>query len=162
MRNKIIGVMGPGFGSTEKENRDAFELGQLIAKEGWILLSGGRNVGVMDYASKGAKEAGGLTIGVMPTADPTIISDAIDIPIITNISSARNNINVLSSDVIIACGTSLGTITEIAFALIEKKKVILINQFDECVELFKKLGKENINVVNTPKEAIKLVKKIFE
>ena len=56
------------------------------------------------YGSKGARVAKGLTIGILPTKDRAFISEAVDIPIITDMGSARNNINVLSSDVVIACG----------------------------------------------------------
>jgi uncharacterized protein (TIGR00725 family) len=56
------------------------------------------------YGSKGAREAKGLTIGILPTKDRASISEAVDIPIITDMGSARNNINVLSSDAVIACG----------------------------------------------------------
>src|SRR3989344_3767650 len=128
MRKAIIGVMGPGEKASEKDTQDAFNLGKLIAKENWVLLSGGRNSGVMDAVSKGAKSAKGLTIGVMPDTDETKISEAVDIPIITDMGSARNNINVLSSSVVIVCGTiAPGTLSEIALALKGKKKVILIN-----------------------------------
>ncbi len=57
-RKKIIGVMGPGDLATETDIKNAYELGKLIAQEDWILLTGGRNVGVMDAANKGSQEAG--------------------------------------------------------------------------------------------------------
>ena len=63
MRKVIIGVMGPGDRATAVDLENAYQLGKLIAKEGWALLTGGRKAGVMDAASKGAKAAGGLTIG---------------------------------------------------------------------------------------------------
>jgi uncharacterized protein (TIGR00725 family) len=63
----IVGVMGPGEGATARDREDAYQLGRAIAQEGWSLVTGGRNEGVMDSASRGAKEVGGLTIGVLPS-----------------------------------------------------------------------------------------------
>ncbi|MBV8883772.1 MAG: cytochrome, partial [Chroococcidiopsidaceae cyanobacterium CP_BM_RX_35] len=83
MRKIIVGVMGPGDNATATDLKNARELGQLIALQGWVLLTGGRNVGVMDAASAGAKAANGLTIGILPDRTNTI-SAAVDIAIITD------------------------------------------------------------------------------
>ena len=70
---------------------------ELIARRGWVVLTGGRDVGVMDAACEGAKRVGGsLTIGVLPTAKDKV-SRHVDVPIITEMGSGRNNINVLTS-----------------------------------------------------------------
>jgi uncharacterized protein (TIGR00725 family) len=69
MSRVIVSVMGPGENAGACEVETAFTLGKLIAKEGWVLLSGGREPGVMDAASRGAKSASGLTIGILPTKD---------------------------------------------------------------------------------------------
>jgi Predicted Rossmann fold nucleotide-binding protein len=66
MKKTIIGIMGPGESATSTDLENAYQLGQLIAEAGWILLTGGRNVGVMDAANKGAKSANGLTVGILP------------------------------------------------------------------------------------------------
>lgn len=79
----VIGVMGPGEGATNDILKQAHTLGRLIARQGWTLLTGGRNVGVMDAASKGAKQAGGLTIGILPSSDKTDASVYLDIAICT-------------------------------------------------------------------------------
>lgn len=57
MAKTIIGVMGPGDDATKKDLDNAYTLGKLIAKQNWTLLNGGRNVGVMDAASRGAKRS---------------------------------------------------------------------------------------------------------
>jgi uncharacterized protein (TIGR00725 family) len=84
MRKIIIGVMGPGANATETDLQNAYKLGKLIAQSGWVLLTGGRNAGVMDAASKGAKAANGLTIGILPTNDTSAVSNAVDIAIVTD------------------------------------------------------------------------------
>ena len=73
MRKPIIGVMGPGNDALQVDIDRAFELGKLIAKQGWILLSGGRKQEVMNAVSQGAKSAGGLTIGIIPEQTITIL-----------------------------------------------------------------------------------------
>ncbi len=154
MRKIIVGVMGPGAGATAADLQNAYELGKLIAQQGWVLLTGGRNVGVMEGASLGAKAANGLTIGILPTDDTNAISEAVDIAIITDMGDARNNINVLSSDVVIACGMSAGTASEVALALKSNKKVILLNDDEESKVFFKKMSSENVYIVASAGEAI--------
>ncbi|HIK28780.1 MAG: TIGR00725 family protein [Oscillatoriaceae bacterium SKW80] len=161
MRKIVIGVMGPGANPLPEDCKNAWELGKLIAQKGWVLLTGGRDEGVMDAASKGAKSAGGLVVGILPTADTRGMSEAVDIAIATAMGSARNNINVLSSDVVIACGISAGTTSEIALALVAKKKVILLNNHPESQVFFKKLSEENVFVAQTPLEAIAITSKLI-
>ena len=161
MTKILIGVMGPGGGAGEEEVRAAFELGTLIAREGWVLLTGGRNAGVMDAASRGAKAGGGLTVGVLPTAEAEGVSEAVDIPVFTDMGQARNNINVLSSRVVIACGMGAGTAAEVALALKAGKKVILLCANDEAVAFFKRLGGDGVFVAESPSEAIEVARKII-
>jgi len=162
MKKIIIGVMGPGAGATKKNVDLAYKIGTLIAQENWILLTGGRNKGVMDAASKGAKSAGGLTIGILPTSDQSTVSSYVDIPIFTEMKSARNAINVLSSKVIVACGIGTGTASEIALALKADKKVILIDQKKETVNFFRSIGKNKIIITKTPEETIKKMKDVLK
>ena len=160
MKKIIIGVMGPGNGATSTDIKNAYKLGQLIAEESWILLTGGRNIGVMDAASRGAKSANGLTIGILPGNNLDGISEAVDIPIITDMGNSRNNINVLSSNIIIACGMGAGTASEVALAIKNNKTVILLNDFPESQTFFTCLSPEQVFVVNTPEAVIKTIKKI--
>ena len=97
----IIGVMGPGAGATRADLDHARELGALIAREGWVLLTGGRDAGVMAAAVRGAKEAGGLTLGILPGESAAGAAEGIDLVVVTGMGSARNNINVLSSAVVV-------------------------------------------------------------
>lgn len=160
MRKIIVGVMGPGDNATPSDLHNAYELGKLIAQAGWVLLTGGRNAGVMDAASKGAKSANGLTIGILPGNDTSNVSDAVDIAIVTDMGNARNNINVLSSDIIIACGISAGTASEIALALKNNRKVILLNDNQESKDFFLNMSKDNIAIAHTAEAAIRLAKEI--
>lgn len=153
--------MGPGDSATPTDLENAYQLGKLIADAGWILLTGGRNSGVMDAANKGAKAANGLTIGILPGNNTRGISEAVDIAIVTDMGNARNNINILSSDVIIACGMGAGTASEIALALKAEKQVILLNDSPESQLFFKKLAEFNIFVVNNAVEAMNQAREIL-
>lgn len=161
MKKIIIGVMGTGEQATASDLQNAYELGKAIAQQGWVLLTGGRSVGVMDAASRGAKSANGLTIGILPGNNTKGVSEAVDIAIATDLGNARNNINVLSSDVVIACGISAGTASEIALALKNQKKVILLNDDEESKVFFKKLSPENVYIARTVEDAIAFVKEIL-
>jgi uncharacterized protein (TIGR00725 family) len=158
---KIVGVIGPGERAREDHIRNAFELGRLIAQEGWAVLTGGRNAGVMEAASRGAKKAGGLTIGILPTRDRDTISSAVDIPIITDMGSARNNINALTSDLIIACGMGAGTASEVALALKANRPVILLTENEEGKRFFKNLRPRCVFFAQGPAEAVKIAKEIL-
>ncbi|HEY9609681.1 TIGR00725 family protein [Allocoleopsis sp.] len=158
MRKIVIGVMGPGSGASETDKKNAYQLGTLIAQEGWVLLTGGRNAGVMDAASRGAKAAKGLTVGILPNSGDRGLSEAVDIAIITGMGSARNNINVLSSDVVIACGMGAGTASEVALALKASKAVILLTSDQQSQLFFNSLSDNNIFLATSPEAAIAFVK----
>jgi hypothetical protein len=121
----IVGVMG-GASATEASWQAAYRLGTLIAEQGWVLLNGGRNVGIMAASAKGAHDAGGITVGISPDETDQQISPFIRIPILTGMGSARNCINVLSSQVVVACPGGAGTLSEIALALKHRRQVILM------------------------------------
>ena len=153
--------MGPGHGATSTDLENAYQLGQLIASEGWVLLTGGRNVGVMEEASKGGKAAGGLTVGILPTNDTQGVSEAVDVAIVTDLGNARNNINVLSSDVVIACGMGLGTASEVSLALKSGKSVVLLSKSPESLVFFQNLAPDRLFLATSPQSAIASVKEIL-
>lgn len=159
MSKTIVGIMGPGGDATIKEQEDAFQLGKLVAAEQWVLLTGGRDAGVMDAASRGAKEAEGLTVGILPTADTEGMSSSVDIPIVTGMGQARNNINVLSSQVVFTCGLGPGTTAEVALALKAGKPVIIVGGNHGAVSFFSNFGENLIFTASSPEEAIDIAKR---
>ena len=124
-RSPIIGVMGGSQVAGEVESL-ARELGRAVALEGWIVLSGGRDAGVMAAVSAGAAEAGGTVVGILPDRDLTDASPHLTIPIRTGLGDARNVINILSSDVVVALPGSAGTLSEIALAVKNGKPLLLL------------------------------------
>jgi len=158
----IIGVMGAGDNARPEDVETAGALGEAIARAGWVLLSGGRNNGIMDAVNRGAKRAGGLTIGVIPGSDRKSMSDAVDVGIVTGMGSARNYINALSSDVVIACGFGgAGTASEIALALKAKRPVVLLNCQPEGEAYFRKIGSGLVHVVATVEETVATIGRLL-
>jgi uncharacterized protein (TIGR00725 family) len=155
----IVGVMGPGGGARGRDLAAARELGTLIAREGWVLVTGGRAAGVMEAAARGAHEAGGLTVGILPGDDASDASPFIDIPVVTGMGQARNNVNVLTSRALVACGTGAGTASEIALALKARKPVVLLNSTPEAAAFFKSIGGEHVSVADSPREAVEFIRR---
>ena len=135
-RKPVVGVMG-GADVGAEVCALARELGQRIAERGWVLLNGGRDAGMMRASAAGAREAGGTVIGILPDADASRAAPDLDYAIVTGMGDARNLINVLSSEVVIACPGGAGTLSEVALALKNNKRVILLgwdagNPFTDC------------------------------
>jgi len=159
MRTPIIGIMGAGDASP-RHLAMARDLGRRIAEAGWILLTGGRDVGVMDAASAGAKEIpGSLTIGILPEADSRV-SPHVDVAVFTDLGNARNNINVLTSDVVVACGIEgPGTASEVALALKSGKPVVLLAADEAAIRFFEGIAPGRIPSVADVGEVIEAVRK---
>ena len=154
MAKKCISVIGSGV-ATEEELRNAYEVGREIAKKGAVLVCGGLT-GVMEAAARGAKEAGGLTLGIIPGEDSATANPYIDIVIPTGLGVARNILVVYSGQAVIAVGGSVGTLSEIAIAFVKGKPVIGLGTWK--LEKARTGGNEIIPASN----AIEAVKKAFE
>lgn len=150
---------GSKFVTPDDENY-AYLIGKMIAKEGWILLNGGRPSGVMESSARGSKENGGITVGILPTDQADWASQYIDIPIVTGMGLARNVINILSSDIIVALPGSAGTISEIALALNHGKKVILF-RFDVGLWIKDYQDRGQVFFVNKLEQLRELMKKML-
>ncbi len=125
---KIIAVIG-GSEPDEKSLKIAEEVGSLIAQKGAVLITGGMG-GVMNAASRGAKSANGLVIGILPTDNKAHANPYIDIPIVTGMSEARNIIIARTCDCAVAINGKYGTLSEIAYCLMFNVPVIGINTWD--------------------------------
>jgi uncharacterized protein (TIGR00725 family) len=151
----IIGVMGGGS-AVQADLKAAYLLGKLIAQNGWILLNGGRNSGIMEASAKGARDNGGLTIGILPDETHQRASRYINIPIVTGMRSARNCINVLTSDIVVACPGGPGTLSEIALALKYDKRVILFKyQENPLFERYRQTGR--LSYADSPEKVIEKI-----
>lgn len=122
MRSPFIGVVGSAVCTPEVEELAA-EVGREVARKGAVLVCGGLE-GVMAAAARGAKEVGGITVGILPGPNTGDANEFIDFPIATNMGHARNAIIVHTADVLISVAGGYGTLSEIALALKSGKGVV--------------------------------------
>lgn len=142
---------------------DAERLGELLARQGWIVLTGGRPHGVMEAAGRGAKRvAGSLTIGILPTAEE-VPSSYVDVAIRTDLGHGRNNVNVLSSDVVFACGVEgPGTASEVSLAIKNGRPVVLLAPSEAAARFFTQLSGAPLRVVTSPDAAAEVAREFLE
>jgi len=149
VRKPIIAVVGAGKCSKKLKDMAA-EIGKYVAEQGGIIVGGGLD-GVMEGAARGAKEAGGTTIGILPTMDKNDANEFIDYVIPTGFGEARNIIVVRTADAVIALPGKYGTLSEMAFALQAKKPLISVSAW--------KLGEDMLQI-DDPIEAAKMAMKL--
>ena len=137
----------------------AEELGQAIALRGALLITGGRD-GVMEAVSRGAKKTGGITIGILPDHFETDVNPYVDIPLFTGISFARNYINIVTADAIIAIAGAGGTLSEIGYAIALKKRTILLKGTGGVTEMIINnialFPEAELHVAKNSEEAVRL------
>jgi uncharacterized protein (TIGR00725 family) len=124
-----IAVVGGGACSPEVSDA-ARRIGQIIASHGHVLICGGLG-GVMEAACCGAREAGGLAVGILP-GEREEANCCVDIGIATGMGHARNVIIVKSADLVIALPGEMGTLSEMALAVKMKKPVISLSSWEVC------------------------------
>ena len=155
MPKKIIGIFGAGR-TTEAESdwQAAFIVGRLLAAQGFVVLTGGLG-GIMEAASRGAREAGGVTVGILPgTRNTTPANQYVDIAVYTGMGEARNVINVKSCHAAIAIGGEYGTLSEIALALKGHCPLILLNSWH--IAPYNPVKKQDWQLARSPEEAVSL------
>lgn len=124
----LVGVIGV-LDASENERQMAFEIGKLIGAMGLALVCGGLG-GVMEEASRGCHQAGGVVIGLLPGGRKEDANDYVTYAIPTNLGHSRNMLIAHSADILISVGTGYGTLSEIAIALKLGKKVLGYKSWD--------------------------------
>ena len=133
-----MAVVGPGEASAE-ELATAEEVGRLLGERGAVVVCGGLG-GVMEAACRGAKDAGGTTVGILPGYDRGAANRYVDVAIATGLGEARNALVVRAADVLIAVGGAYGTLSEIALALKTGKPVVGIRSWELAGRPLKEAG----------------------
>ena len=141
IRIAVIGGSRPGRQALDM----ALEVGRLIVRSGAVVVCGGLG-GVMEAASRGAREEGGLVVGILPGNSPADANPWVDIPIATGLGYTRNSLVVMNADAIIAVDGEYGTLSEIAYGLIQGKKVVGLRTWDV----------RGVTVAETAEEAVRL------
>jgi len=142
------------------------EIGRLLAKNNYIVACGGLT-GVMEAICKGAKEEGGLTIGIIPQQEKSMANKYVDIVIPCPFSQARNIVVVLTGDICLAISGKAGTLSEISFAWIYNKPIVALSSvqgWSSKVANQKIDDRRNdmIYGVKTPEEAIDKINELFK
>lgn len=145
-RRRVIGVIGAGECDAQVAEQ-AREVGALLARAGCVVVTGGLG-GVMAAASRGAAEAGGLVVGIVPTDDATSANASVDVAIATGIGEARNAVIVNTAEAFVAVAGSWGTLSEIALARRAGKRVVSLGAW---------AGDETIVRADTPAQAVERV-----
>ncbi len=141
IRVAVIGGSRPGRPAVEA----ALEVGRLIARAGAVVVCGGLG-GVMEAACRGAREEGGLAIGILPGASPGDANPWVDLPIATGLGYTRNALVVMNADAVIAVDGEYGTLSEIAYGKIHGKKVVGLGTWEV----------KGVLPAATPEEAVRL------
>lgn len=140
---RYVAVAGSGT-STGRPYEQAREIGRLVAERGGIIICGGL-YGVMEAAARGATEAGGTAIGILPDEDRGRQNRFLTYSVATGVGQARNLAVVCSGDVVIAVGGEYGTLSEIGLARKVGRPVVVLGGWD--------LG-EHVTVAGSPEEAV--------
>lgn len=150
-RSTIVAVIGPSDAGPA-ELQAAARAGRLIAEKGWILITGGRG-GVMEAASRGAAEAGGLVVGILPGITAEQANPYVRVPIVTGLAEARNAVIALTASALIAIGKGYGTLAEIGFALKLGRPVVSLGSWEVD---------PTVTPARSPEEAVETVKRQIE
>ncbi len=162
MKKIYITVIGSSNYVPKEVYEKAVEVGRLLAKHGAIIITGGRT-GIMEAVCKGAKEAGGLTIGILPGLTRDEANEYVDIAIPTGIGYARNAVNVIAGDAIIAISGGPGTLSEIGLALAYNKPVVVLAGTGGASDLIAREGRireYKVEIAKTPEEAVEKALKL--
>jgi len=124
-----IGVVGTDAGASPAELDSARSVGALLGAQGAVLVCGGLG-GVMEGACRGAREAGGETVGLLPGTDRAAANRWVQIAIPTGLEELRNGLVVRAADALIAVGGGFGTLSEIALALRAQTPVVGLGTWD--------------------------------
>lgn len=139
-----IAVVGAGRASAEQE-RVAEAAGRAVGAAGAVLVCGGLG-GVMEAACRGAKAAGGATVGILPGSDRGAANEHVDVALATGLGEARNALVVRAADALVAVGGEYGTLSEIALAVKAGKPVVGLGTWEL----------DAVVVAESPEEAVRL------
>jgi uncharacterized protein (TIGR00725 family) len=129
LTGRYVAVVGPADGARPVDREHAEEVGRLLASYGAVLLTGGHH-GVMQAAARGARDAGGTSIGLMPGSDRAEGTPEHTFLLPTGLGELRNGLIVRAADAVVAVGCSWGTLSEIALARRTGVPLVLVDPWD--------------------------------
>jgi hypothetical protein len=147
MRVSVIG----GSRVDEPTAKRARTVGRLLAERGYVVVCGGLG-GVMEAVCAGASEAGGETVGILPTADRRDANEYVDTAVATGMGHARNAMVVMNGDAVVAIDGGVGTLSELGFAGVFDRPVAGLDTHDVA----------GVEAVETPEAAVDYVDAALE
>ena len=161
-RPKILVIGYNGNHCSEKAYGLAYEVGREIAKRNGIVITGGLG-GVMEAACKGARDEGGLSVGIVPQEDDSMANPFADIVMPTGIGYARDFINVYTGDAVIVIGGGAGTLVEVSTAYLKSKPIFALagsgGVADKFVDTF--IDDRNNVKIESGKDPVEVVERAF-
>jgi hypothetical protein len=124
-----VAVVGPGAGASAEQLEAAEEVGRLLAEAGAVVVCGGLG-GAMEAVCRGARSAGGMTVGILPGRDRHDANEYVQVALPTGLGEGRNALVVRAADAVVAVGGGYGTLSEIALALRADKPVVGIGTWE--------------------------------
>lgn len=152
---KIVSVIGQSKCSVEQDTT-AYQLGRLLSAAGYAIVCGGTG-GVMEAVARGASEAGGMCVGLLPGADSREGNRYLTLAIPTGLGHARNLLVVRAGVALVAIGGGYGTLSEIAFALTIGKTVIGLDTWSASSH---QGVPADVIAVGTPEEALQRIEQL--
>ena len=165
-RRQILVIGHNTNGCTPQHEDAAYEVGAAIADSNSVLITGGMG-GVMEAASRGASEAGGLSVGILPQDDASFANPYCDVVIPTGMGLTRDFLNALSADGIIVIGGGSGTLSEVCAAYMHKKPMVAIRGMGGSVAPYVDGyvdHRKNVRIegADTPREAVSAILRMIE
>jgi uncharacterized protein (TIGR00725 family) len=155
-RRRTVAVVGPGEPDDDALLADAYEVGVALARAGCVVVTGGLG-GVMAAASRGAHDAGGMVIGLLPGDERDTANEWVDVVIPTGLGEIRNALVVAAAEVVIAVGGSWGTLAEIALARRRGVPVLALGGW----QVVGPAPDDGVTDVSGPKEAAEQAKRLL-
>ena len=164
-KRQILVIGNNTNGCTPKHEKIAYAIGSEIAKSDSVLINGGLG-GVMQAASQGSHDSGGLTVGIIPQDDASMANEFCDIVIPTGMGLTRDYLNALSADGVIIVGGGSGTLSEACASYMYKKPMVMIKNLGSSVDRYIDDyidHRKNVKIiaVDTAQEAVQTVLKLI-
>ena len=166
MRQILVIGHNEGEHCTPQHEDAAYQTGLAVARSGSALLTGGLG-GVMGAASRGARAAGGLTVGIIPHSLHSHANNACDIVIPTGMGLTRDFVNALSADGVIIIGGGVGTLSEVCAAYMHRRPMVALRNTggtaDRCAGQYMDARKSvRVEAADSPAEAVRMIVSLID
>ena len=162
-RTQILLIGHNDSGCLDSHRDIAYKVGRLVALRGAVLVTGGMG-GVMEAGARGAREAGGISVGIIPQNDPAKANPYCDVVIPTGIGLMRDFVNVHAAHGIIIVGGGAGTLSEMCAAYMHRKPMVAIRKTGGMADRFagQYLDQRRGVIIESAGSAAEAIERIFD